>query len=98
MIYECLGIGEENAIYAAALCERLNLTGRELRKKVERERMDGAPICASIKGYFIASCYEDMKRYCDLLISRRIATETMLEACMESLKKLPKRNTEDEQG
>ena len=45
--------GEENAIKTSDLVKMLNITPRELRQLVERERNNGEIILSSNKGYFL---------------------------------------------
>ena len=54
-IHEFLSHGAENAISASELSEILNMTKRELRRAVERERKDGTVILSDEGGYYLPS-------------------------------------------
>ena len=63
MIYELLNHGHENAITAARLAEYFNTDIRGIQRAVSNERMNGAVIAGSDKGYFIPDTPEELERY-----------------------------------
>ena len=75
MIHEILPQGRENAIPGRDLIAILKLKDlRDLTQLVERERLDGFPICASTsneKGYYLASNADELGDYIESL-KRRI--------------------------
>lgn len=52
LIYDCLGIGEENAKHMAWVAKELDISERKIRERVQQERAAGCLICATVKGYF----------------------------------------------
>ena len=63
MILEILNHGQENAITAAQLAEYFKTDIRSIQKAVSNERMNGAVIAGSGKGYFIPDTLEELERY-----------------------------------
>lgn len=60
--------GRENAKTAAQLAVALNCRRRDISARIERERRQGQPICASsdpVKpGYYLAETAEELQEYC----------------------------------
>lgn len=84
MIREVLGTGAESAIPGRELCEVLGISSRDLMSAVERERRDGAPICASSgsnPGYYLAKDKSEMEAYCKYLFHRGAETMKTYRAC-----------------
>lgn len=55
--------GEELAISARELCRVAGFEGtRSLRAEIDKERLDGAPILASDRGYFLPAAEPDVAR------------------------------------
>ena len=52
LIYDRLGIGEENAIHMSRVAKELDISERKIRERVQQERAAGCLICSSVKGYF----------------------------------------------
>lgn len=99
MIADFLTEGAENARTGKALCSLLNLTHRELTKGIEKERREGAPICATCNsknpGYYLAATREEMKRYCDRLYKRAGEIFKTRRACLRSMDELPAGDTDE---
>ncbi len=95
MITEILQHGEENAQSGRELCNLLGgLTLRELCKAIEKERREGAPICASSggrPGYFLADNVQEMQDYCGRLKHRERELAKTRRACERTIKTLPGR-------
>ena len=74
MIKELLNTGRSNAQTARELAELIDADIREITKHIERERRDGAPICAtsdgSNPGYYLAETPEELETYCRRLKKR----------------------------
>lgn len=60
-IAEILGKGEKNALTAETLSEMTGIGRRELYRKIELERSDGAFICASDRGFFLPETAKDIE-------------------------------------
>lgn len=91
-VSECLFIGKPNARPGRELCEVLHITIRELTNAIERERREGAPICAATgktPGYYLAANKEEMKRYCRSLYRRAREIHKTRRACRNTLDRLP---------
>lgn len=72
-IAEFLANGRENARTARQLAEMTGCDARAITIQIEKERREGAPICAACgerPGYFIAETAEELQAYCDQLKSR----------------------------
>ena len=85
--------GAGNALTAGELAQLLGAKHqRDITKAIERERLAGAPICASNEtgrqGYFLASDADEMRRFV-LCLTRRISNVSRtLEACMDTLNRM----------
>lgn len=86
-IYDSLNIGEENAIHAADLARKFDISTRQLREEVERERAEGALICSSGKGYFRAKNREEIKATYEVLRKRAINTLATIKPFSDFLKR-----------
>lgn len=66
--------GKSNAIPGQTLVELLGLKDqRELTKRIERERRDGFPVCASVagdRGYYLAADVAELEEYIQSLERR----------------------------
>lgn len=74
-IQNYLGNGKNNARTARQLADMLGRDARAVTAQIEKERREGAPICAACgenPGYFIAETAEELQTYCDQLKSRGI--------------------------
>ena len=60
MISEYLKVGKENAVKSSELMEKTGLSQREVQALVESERDEGAFICASVNGYYLARDHEEL--------------------------------------
>lgn len=74
MIFEILDRGREHATSGAALCDFFECDLRTITAQIERERLAGAPICATTNGnrpgYYLAADEKELKDYCDALKHR----------------------------
>lgn len=73
-VSDLLHEGRQNAITARELAGFFDCDNREITKAIERERRDGAPICASgsdPRGYYLAADATEMQDYCRRLKNRR---------------------------
>ncbi len=93
MIAEMLGTGKGNARTAKKLAEMLGLRQREVSLLVEKERREGAPICATCDsktpGYFLAENRAEMEVYCRQLWHRAGEIHKTRAACKKTLNSLP---------
>lgn len=94
MITEVLGKGQENAKTGREICKRLNLTMREFSQRVERERRNGSPICASTRppyGFFLAADKGEMQTYCHSLWHRAGEIFKTRKILIDAMQALPER-------
>jgi len=74
LIFEILDRGREHATSGAALCDFFECDLRTITAQIERERLAGAPICATTNGnrpgYYLAADEKELKDYCDALQHR----------------------------
>lgn len=74
MIKELLNTGQRNAQTARELAAAIKADVRDVTKQIERERRDGAAICAtsdgSNPGYYLAETPEELETYCKRLRKR----------------------------
>lgn len=94
MIYEILATGAENATTGKEICEKLDLSIRELQAGIRRERKAGLAICASTghsgkAGYFIPANQGEMRRYCNSLMHRAGEIHATRRACLDLMDTLP---------
>ena len=94
MIYEILAKGEQNATTGKVICEKLDLSIRELQAGIRRERKAGRAICASTgnsgkAGYFIPANQGEMRRYCNSLTHRAGEIFATRKACLDLMDTLP---------
>ena len=92
MIAELLTEGKENARPGREICDMLNISSRDLMAAVERERREGAAICASSganPGYYLAADKREMQDYCRFLFRRGSETMKTYRACKETAEKMP---------
>ena len=52
--------GKEKAVPSTELEQLFSLNGRNLRRKINRLRQDGVPICSDRSGYYFASNQEEV--------------------------------------
>ena len=92
-ILDFIPVGAKNALTASELAQLLGVKHqREITRAIERERLAGAPICASCEagrqGYFLAAHADEMERFIRSL-TRRVANVTgTLEACEGTLNRM----------
>jgi biotin operon repressor len=94
MIYEILQEGAENATTGKEICEKLDISIKEMQTGIRRERKEGRPICASTgsggkAGYFIPINQGEMRRYCNSLTHRAGEIYATRKACLDLMDTLP---------
>ena len=73
MISELLAEGRDNARTARELADFLKCDIRDISRQIEKERREGAPICAATgdnPGYYLAADPEELDDYCRRLRKR----------------------------
>lgn len=63
MIHELL-MNEANPLTGNDLSELTGLQKREVEAMIQKERREGFPICATSRGYYLATTPEELNRYC----------------------------------
>lgn len=94
MIAEQLLRGAENARTGRELARILNIDIRDVSRNIEKERRNGAPICAGAlgtQGYYLAADQEELIEYCGRLHKRAGELHKTRRALLENLNQLPKR-------
>lgn len=93
MISEHLFKGRENARTGKELARLLDCNPRDISEGVERERRQGAPICASCDpetpGYYLAASAEDLEQYCRSLHKRAGEIHKTRRALLQVIDTLP---------
>ena len=92
-ILDFIPVGRENAVTARELTQLLGLKNqRDATKAIERERLAGAPICASNsygnQGYFLAANAEEFGRFISSLNRRVSNIDKTLQSCRETSKQM----------
>ena len=78
-VADLLLTGEENALPMKHLRAVTNLSSREIRAMIQRERLSGTPICANNRsGYFLPKT--DQERFCCVKSMRHRAGEILKSA------------------
>lgn len=64
-LIEFIPVGRTNALPMRDLAAQLNVTSREVRALVQRERENGAPICSDFEngGYYMPNDTAEAQRY-----------------------------------
>lgn len=93
LIKELLDYGAENARTGRELARALNIDRRSVVAAVERERREGAWICATTcgenAGYYLASDEEEARRYFKRLRGRGLSMLQTVAAMKKVLDKMP---------
>ena len=89
-IVDLLPTGKENAISQKQLAAVLNISERELRKRIEFERRNGAVICSSTdadgSGYYLPQNVEEAQRFYATMQKRTRPTLECLRATRRWIK------------
>lgn len=73
LIADYLREGQENATPRRRLMALTDLSDRDVRREIERERRDGIPILAdNLTGYYLPSCEEERRRFVRSMRSRAL--------------------------
>ena len=74
VLADYLSIGREHAKTGKDLAYMLNCDPRDISKRIEAERRQGKPICATCDGtqpgYYLAATADELQKYCDGLHKR----------------------------
>jgi len=92
MIAELLKPGEGLALSASTLCEITGMTPRELRRQVTVERIAGALICSSARGYFLAAGREELADFVKSSSARASTSRKVSRAFRDKLKEIQNQN------
>lgn len=86
-IWSLLGIGVDNAVSRSALADMLQLSERDIRRLVNRERRAGLPICSSVEhmGYYQPSTLGDIEMVERSMRRRASETVAVADALRRSL-------------
>ena len=79
-------VGEDNAVTAAELCARFDMTERELRQAFEALRKSGEVICSCDHGFFKPETKTELEKY----ISRESKRARSVFFSLKSARKLLK--------
>lgn len=90
MVQELLDYGRENTRTGKDLAKALNVDIRTITQQIEKERREGQPICASMKGahagYYLAADRTELESYCRQLYHRGGELFKTRRALLETLK------------
>lgn len=89
MIQEILATGRENARTGKELALLFGCDARDISRAIEKERQEGAPICAATgekPGYFLPANAEELEIYCNQLKHRGMAIFKTRQALIKILK------------
>lgn len=87
IIIGLLRSGEDNAVSLAELCSYTGENERTVRLCIEDMRRKNAVICSSIKGYFLPSCTDELRRYIKTEQARSRSIKQTLKPAEELLHK-----------
>lgn len=93
LVCDFLQKGKRNAVCAEILARKLGFrNARELSRKIERERQDGLPICATPggdkRGYYVAETPQELYEYIKRLDHRLRAVQKTRDACAEAHRRM----------
>lgn len=88
-----LPIGAGNAIDSKTLSATMGFkTVRELSRQIQRERLDGAPICAAVsgdrRGYYLTDKPAELQQYISALDRRLREIRRTRDACGDTLRRM----------
>ena len=92
MIHEILQKGKPNAITGNEIARMLGISRHEVYARVEQERREGRPICATSgqnPGYYLAAHIGEMQDYTKSLYFRIKNIFVTYKACKKTEKYLP---------
>lgn len=93
MIAELLSVGAENPTTGKELAAVIGCDIRDITAAVERERREGQPICANMRGenagYYLAASPEELQSYCNRLHHRAAELYKTRQALLNVLRQLP---------
>lgn len=69
--------GSERAVSLRQLADMAELSTREVRRAIQRERLNGCPICEAGAGYFLAANEDEIRRW---ILSMRGRARQILKA------------------
>lgn len=86
-VWPLLGIGADNALSRSKLAEVLQVTERDVRRLVSRERRAGLPICSSVErmGYYRPATLGDVEMVERSMRRRARETAAVADALRRSL-------------
>lgn len=87
MIWERLGVGEENATTTKELKDWVG-TVREVREQVRKERLEGYLICSGQSGYYLPQTVSDVMTTVNRLERISKETKAVAEKMKEEMAKL----------
>ena len=87
-VQDILNHGQGNAITAARLAEYFKTDIRSIQRAVSNERMNGAVIAGSGKGYFIPDTPEELERYIARAEKQARSCFVPLRSAKDQLKKM----------
>lgn len=83
-ISDFLSHGADNAVGLRALANMARLSEREVRQQIQRERLNGIPICSDNKnGYYLPASAGD-KKQCVRSLRHRAAAILKVAAALET--------------
>lgn len=98
-ISDYLRAGKKNARTARELAQVFNCDMRDISARIEKERRQGAPICASCDsrrpGYYLAETSEELQEYCRTLHNRAGQIYLTRRELLKAAKKLPAREKQE---
>lgn len=101
MIHELLRTGAENAITGKELAAILNCNIRDITTKIEAERREGQPICASAAGvnggYYLAANDEELQEYCNRIQHRAAELFKTRRALLNVLKQAADKKAQEQE-
>lgn len=87
-ISDYLGTGKENAKSAQKIAVYFETSTRDITRRIEMERREGAPICATCgnpAGYFLAANETELETFCSQLKGRAIEIFKTRKALLQQL-------------
>ena len=90
-VSDLLHEGRQNAITARELAAVFDCDSRDITRAIERERQDGAPICATgaaPAGYYLPKDAAELREYCRRLKNRRQSIARTWNALCKTLERM----------
>jgi biotin operon repressor len=76
---------QKNPVTNKEICSQMKTSEAEIRKKINKARCEGIPICSCAKGYYYSEDKADILETIQSLMSRTISVEKAVKGLLTTL-------------